>query len=315
VSWGASLALAVVVLAAVETFAATRAGTPAITADDWRAVEAALPEDAFPVLGTPWLGPRARAELAPFARPDVVGAPDLRGHARLVVLTARDDRAWRRLVAEGLGLPTLDGYADPMTSDHGALSLHVLDMPSAERITDSLAARLDELRVETPHYPAGRCKLARGRGKCSLGAAPFVTLRQAFAEVDHTARHCATLQFELQGTLRLSLPEFEYGARLLGHVGVHDFNQRLRNDAATTLEVTLPDGVRWTATHTDRQGWAPFEIPTTPGAGPLTVDITTGSPLRFDDAGDLPSTRTLCLELRGMAPRGDGPSAGEEGGE
>jgi len=302
-----------VLLAGIELVAALRSGNPAITEQDWRSVEAALPDDAFAHLGTPWLGPLARRHVAALSEPMVVGAPDLRGHPRIAVVTLGSDTTWQPRVAAQLGLPTLEGYVAPVTSRHGALALHVIDVPDAERVTDSLAAHLLDLRLETPTLAASRCKTTSREAACSLGAATFVTVREQFAEVDHVARHCTALALEMQGTVRLTLPQFRFGTRLVGHVGVHDFNNRLRNDAATTLALTLPSGARWTGTHTDRQGWAPFEVATEPGVGVLSLDVTSGSSLRFDDAGEASGVRTICLELRAMtaARVGGGSREGE----
>ena len=305
------LVLGLMLLAAIELVSALRAGEPAITERDWQSIESAIPSDAFAHLGTPWLGPLARRHVAALSDPAVVGAPDLRGHPRLAVVTLASDDTWPARVAAQLGLPTLTGQAAPVTSRHGALSLHVIELPDAEQITDSLAARLSELRLETPMLPGSRCTTTSREAACSLGASTFVTVREQFAEIDHVARRCTTVALEMQGAVRLDLPEFRFGTRLVGHVGVHDFNHRLRNDAATTLTFTLPNGAQWTATHTDRQGWAPFEVPTEPGPGPLSIDLTAGSSLRFDDAGELAGIRTLCLDLRGMTA----PVQGEQEGE
>jgi hypothetical protein len=304
--------VALVALAGLEVFAALRSAAPPLTEDEWRAVAEALPEDAFPVVGTTWLGPTARQHVAAFAEPDVVGAPDLRGHARIAVLSLANDTSWRRRVAADLGLPTLDGYVAPTTTHFGALALHVIDVPDVEVVTDSLAARREALILEAPTLPTARCKTTSRDTTCSIGAATFVKVQQRFAEIDHTPRHCTTFEFDMQGTVRLRLPSFTYGTRLIGHVGVHDFNQRLRNEASTTLSFTLPGGDRWTATHTDRQGWAPFELATEPGEAPLLLDVTVGSPARFDDFGDVPSTRTLCLDLRATTKAQVGAASAQE---
>lgn len=284
----AALLGAVGLVAAIEWFAAASSYRAAISPADWDAAAAALaalPPGEPVVLADDWLGPGARARLPAVARD--VGLPDLHGAPRLHVLALADPRT-RTVVDDLAGLaPTFTG-----ADDLGAFTLHHVTLPGAGPVLwdiladPSVAARDDR----------GPCRRSKGTWSCKQGRA---TVR--FAEVGYRPRRCLALELTDGATLELSA-RVSLGARLRGHLGLSDFNGRLRSDAPVLVELAV-DGLpraRWLLT--DMQGWAAFELPTAPGPAALTVRVTsllagTSTPGGYDpDARRVP-----CLELRALA--------------
>lgn len=279
---------AVGLVAAVEWLAAAAAYRPAISDADWDAAAAALaalPPDEPVILADDWLGPSARARLPALAR--AVGLPDLHGAPRLHVLALAD---WRtRAVEDDLaGLAPRPTGAD----DLGAFTLHHVALPGAGSVLwdmtvdPSLAARDDR----------GPCRRSRETWSCRQGRAGI-----RFAEVAYRPRRCLALELEDGATLELSA-RAALGARLRGHLGLSDFNGRLRSDAPVLVELAVDGRTRARWLLSDLQGWAAFEVPTSPGPAALTVRVTSLLAGTFTPAGYDPEARRVpCLELRALA--------------
>lgn len=283
----AALLGAVVVLAAIEWIAAAFAYRARLSAADWQAVAAAvaaLPPNEPVLLAEDWLAPSARGHVPLLARS--LGLPDLHGAPRLHVLalgdpltaTVRDDLAG--LVPEPLG-----------ADDLGALTLHHFALPGASPVLwDILSAPDLAVRDVRP------CRRAGNTWSCKHGR---TTIR--YAEVGYRPRRCLAVDVADGVTVELSA-RVALGARLRGHLGFHDFNGRLRDDAPVVVELAIAGTTRARWTITDMQGWAAFELPTAPGPADLTVRLTPLLTGTFTPAGYDPDTRRLpCLELRALA--------------
>lgn len=273
-------------VAAVEWVAAARAYRSRVGPADWNAAAAALaalPPDEPVVLAEDWLGPLARQHLLPLQRS--LGRPDLHGAPRFHVL-ALGEPLTPDLRADLGGLAP-----EPLGVDRlGPLALHHFAAPSGHVLWDILdhPALLATDRV-------GACRKAQRTWACKHGRA---TVR--YAEIGYRPRRCLAIDvsdgaaFELRGRVEL-------GARLRGHLGFSDFNGRLRDDAPAVVELEL-DGVtraRWLVS--DTQGWAAFELATTPGPAELTVRVTNLLAGTFTPAGYDPDARRVpCLDLRAL---------------
>ncbi|MDC0722264.1 hypothetical protein [Nannocystis bainbridge] len=273
-------------VAAVEWIAAARAYRSILGPADWDAAAAALaalPPDEPVLLADDWLGPTARRHLLPLQRS--LGRPDLHGAPRFHVLALgealpADLRAdLGDLAPEPLGV-------DPL----GPLTLHHFATPSGHVLWDIL----DQPALLAADR-AGPCRKAQRTWVCKHGRA---TVRHA--EIAYRPRRCLAIDMSDGAALELR-GRVDLGARLRGHLGFTDFNGRLRNDAPAIVELEL-DGVpkaRWLVS--DNQGWAAFELATTPGPAELTIRVTNLLAGTFNPGGYDPETRRIpCLDLRAI---------------
>lgn len=281
--------LAISATAALELVAAALAYRTSVDADDWEAAAAAiaaLPPDEPVLLAEDWLGPRARMQLPALAT--WLGLPDLHGAPRVHVLALGDP--WPDALREDLG----ELRPEPLGEQRlGALTLHHAALPGSGRT-------LWDLRDDpslTLRDERGACRLSRGTWSCKQGRAAL-----EYAEVGYRARRCLTLAAPDGTTLELARADAPLGTRLRGHLGLADFNARLRSDAPVLVELAVDGVVRGRWALTDAQGWAAFEVPTTPGTGDVRLRVTTLLGGSFTGPGyDPDATRTACVELRALA--------------
>jgi hypothetical protein len=281
--------LALGVLALFEVALGWRAYTDLVEPDDWSSVHAtieALPDDQPVYLATQWLGPRARMELTALRGLDEVARPDLRGHPVFHVLGVGND-VWSDQLHADLEGSTMPRLAE--RREHGGLTLttYVHDAPG--RV---LASWLDlpGLQVQTD---TGPCR-GRETWRCNEGH-----VERSVAEIDHRPRRCMMIDIADGHTATITAPDMPTGNILRGHLGFHDFNRRLRNDAPATLTVRIDDEVaaRWVVT--DAQGWWPFAVPTSPGRHDVAVEVTVAVRGTWTHEGYRPNdARNPCLELR-----------------
>lgn len=280
---------AVGLVAALEWVAAARAYRTLLAPADWEAARAALagvPPDEPVVLADDWLGPLARRHLPALQRS--LGRPDLHGAPRLHVLA----------LADPLTPPIRDDLAglapEPAGADDlGPLKLHHFTVPSSGHVLWDI---LDPPAALLARDGVGACRRAQKTWTCKQGRASV-----RHAEIGYRPRRCLALDlndgatFELRGRVDL-------GARLRGHLGMFDFNGRLRNDAPVLVELEI-DGTpraRWLVT--DNQGWAAFELATAPGPAELAVRVTSLLAGTFTPGGYDPEARRVpCLDLRAIA--------------
>lgn len=257
------LLMAVVAVAGIEWIASAFAYRSAIADGDWDDAAAALEPDLPVYVATAWLDPLARMELESAARLENLARPDLRGHQRFHVI-GRGDTWSDALEAdlEDLPRPVLEDSVDA-----GALTIATYTLETSPR-RDALLAHGD-LEVEADGQ---RCKQKgrtaaydcgdRGSGKQPVGVDTI--------EVDYRPRRCLAIDVSDGRAVTLRIDDFAFGDVLRGHVGVDDFNARLRSDAALSLEARVDGEVlaRWTF---DDEGWTPFAVATPPGAGTLEL--------------------------------------------
>jgi hypothetical protein len=283
----------VAAVALVEWLASAVVYRPALQPRDWEAAASAvaeLPADEPVWLGTPWLGPRARLHLPRLARWDAVAPPDLRGAPRFHVL-GRDGDAWAPTLQadnEDMPSPILVG-----TQPLGALALHTYEQPAAGVRVATFVEQASALLVETD---SGACKGGAGGWRCEEGRVELAAI-----EVDHRPRRCLRLELPDGATVRLRHPTMTTGDVLRGHVGVHDFNARLRSDAPVRVRVSV-DGQRvaqWLVS--DAQGWWPFAVRTEPGTHAVELELASAVRGTWQRTGyDAGLAHAPCVELRSL---------------
>lgn len=274
-------------VAALEWFAAARAYRSLLTDADWDAAAAALaalPADEPVVLADAWLGPLARARLPALQRS--LGRPDLHGVPRFHVLALGQPlTADLRADLAGLDLEPLG------RDDLGALALHHYHSQSSGHVLWDI---LDQPAL-TPADRAGPCRKAQRSWTCKHGR---VAVRHA--EIGYRPRRCLTVDMADGEALELR-GRVELGHRLRGHLGFSDFNGRLRNDAPAVVEIAVDGAPRARWLLSDSQGWAAFELATTPGPAELTVRVTSLLAGTFTPGGYDPEARRIpCLDLRAL---------------
>jgi len=286
--------VAIVVLAAVESIAAAMASRdPSASAWPQLGEQVEARDDADPVIvAQDWLGPVARLHVLSASAFDAVARPDLHGVPRFHVIGWADDGevAIARDL-EGLPMPTLEHRRR-----FGPLVWTTWVAPQAGTLVEDLTAATVSMRVATD---AGSCR-GRGSFRCDEG-----TIESRIAEIDYRPRRCVGLSVQDGTTVRMMWPSARLGDVLRGHVGIADYNARLRNDAPITIAVLIAGVEVHRATVTDLQGWTPIAIPTTPSVTAVEIVITTALSGTFTGQGYDPTpSRLTCVELRSLTGGG-----------
>lgn len=299
------------ILTASELVAGGLAYRDTLTPERWAQVQAGLDPELPILVGTAWLEPVARQELATAAEPGAMAPPDLRGLDRYQVLSYRGrDELHDRLLALS---PELPAPEVERRQRFGPLAVTTYAQPAGPRIMDDLLGhwhpRDTRLAVE-----GGRCSAKDAGFSCRGRGLPLATADLAFAEIGGRARRCinATMYDGVQ--LRATIDDFRFGDTLRGHVGFAGMNARLRSDAPVTVTVSRGDTRLGSWTFTDDQGWAELAVHTPPGPAPLIVEVQSavgGVWGRQGYTGQTP--HPVCFELRALATAAD-PAPAQDGG-
>jgi hypothetical protein len=276
--------------AAIEWCAAALAYRDRFDEHDWQALGTVI-EEIDPhepvLLASSWLGPTARMELERLRGDDAVALPDLRGLPRFHVLgvgSARWSEALEREL-EDLTRPEL-----VESRSIGPFTLATWALPKPGALVSDLARELDRVRVE------GDDAACRGRGPWRCGEGK-VGLR--IAEIDYVPRRCIGIDVGDATTVRIVHPALATGNTLRGHVGVHDFNRRLRRDAPVGLAVLVDGRVRGRWVTTDTMGWWPFAVVVEPGTHEVAIEIDVSVRGTWTSRGHEPNEAAIpCVELR-----------------
>jgi len=291
-AWALRVLGAIVVLAAAESIAAALAArdpSPVM----WPALADAIADrdDDDPVfVAQDWLGPTARMHVAAAAELTAVTHPDLHGVPRFHMIGWGDDgsKAIARAL-EGGPVPSL-----VQRREYGPLVWSTWTSPSTDVVLQTLTSGAVEVTTS-----GGPCR-GRGTHRCAEGE-----VRPRIIEVDYRPRACLATAVSDGTTVRMRWPNVQLGERLRGHVGMGDFNARLRNDAPVRVVVRIGTQEVLRRTVTDLQGWSPLEIATDPGVAAVEVELTASLGGSFGAKGyDGTHTRSTCIELRtiGGAP-------------
>lgn len=299
----------VVALALVEWGLAARVYKHAVAPADWHEAGqavAGIPPDEAVALADTWLGPRARAQMERFARPEALARPDLRGAARVHVLGVQG-RSWSpKLEAdrEDLPQPVLE-----QARDFGGLTLSTWTLPGAGTVLADFVDDLLSLRVASQ----GRKCSGRRTWKCPAGR-----VHEGWAEIEYRPRRCLLVEMSDGAGVEITYEDMPLGTTLRGHVGVHDFNRRLRSDAPTAVAVAIGER-RVDFTATDTQGWHAFAVDTRALAGTkatVTLEVVPGVRGTWQRKGyDAGKVHAVCIELRSLDEPAAEPVAGPSAGE
>ncbi len=283
------LLIGLAALAGVELAAAAASYRDVIDDADWNALALALErDDADSVrLATGWLGPRARMEVPALAASGSAAAPDLFGIETLTVV--------------GLGASWSDALDRELEGDRrpGLVEREEVGPFTLARYRFAHApSTVVDWLANPPSFstPQGLCRPSGSSWRCKEG-----TVRLQFAEVDYAPRRCFTLALPDGTPLTLRAQDMQLGTSLRGHVGVTDFNARLRSDAPISVQARIDGQSRGHFTVTDVQGWRPFVIPTTPGLHDVEFVLTDTVQGTWGRAGHEPGeARKVCFELRAL---------------
>jgi hypothetical protein len=289
--WARRGLAAILGVAAIESVAAVVAARDPGEAA-WPELAAALDarDDADPVfIAQDWLGPVARLHVPESAYLPSLTRADLHGVPRFHMLSWGDDgTAAIGRDLEGLPMPTRAASAE-----FGPLVWSTWESPEAGTVIENLTAAPHGLLVATA---SGTCR-GRGSYRCAEGA-----VEPRIAEVDYRPRSCLGVAVSDGTMVKLTWPSARLGDVLRGHIGLSDYNARLRNDAPVRVVVRAGNVEVVRATITDRQGWWPFEVATTPGIDSVEIEITAGLSGTFGAKDyDGTPTRIPCVEVRTIA--------------
>lgn len=288
-TWARRLLIGLAALAGVELAAGALVYRDTIDQADWDALAQALESDESDSvrLATGWLGPRARMEVPSLAQPDSAAAPDLHGIETLTVVGLGE--AWSDALDR-----ELEGSLRPdrvALERNGPFTLARYRFEQAPRTLVDWVTQPPALST-----PQGACQGRTSSWRCKEG-----TVKLAFAEVDYTARRCFTFALSGGTPLRFHASDMPLGTALRGHVGVTDFNGRLRSDAPIRVEARIDGQSQGHFTVTDAQGWRPFVIPTTGGTHDVEVVLTDTVQGTWGREGLKPGDgRKVCFELRAL---------------
>jgi hypothetical protein len=282
-------------LACVELVAAARAYRTTVEPEHWEAVRAAIeaaPDE--PVwLATEWLGPRARMALPALGSIEASARPDLRGAARFSVLG--HGAAWSETLEQDL-----EDLPAPTRVSERAFGPLVLTTYEQRGATEPLADLLADVGRLVVQVDGARCKGQGRMWRCNLGRAHPIT-----AEIDYRPRRCIAIEADDGVPVRIDWPATLTGDVLRGHVGFHDFNRRLRSEAAAELSVIVDGTVRARMIATDAEGWKPFAVRTEPGTHDLALEVAVAARGTWDPGGyDAGAAHAPCVEMRTFTEAG-----------
>ena len=264
-------ALALLVLAVLETLQAVIAPGRAPSDADWAAAAAVVragfrPGDLI-VAAPAWADPLARLHLG-----DLITIPMA---ARMD--DARYPRVWE-LGQRGARAPEAAGTVTEQRRV-GALTVRLVERPAA-RVSYDFLAHWKDARV-TRWQPAERvalpCPWQSDRFVCPRGG----TVRRELVEVDTRIREALLAPAQAGAILAIEFPAAELGRELVLAAGLHDVWARKYGRGTVNLEVWLAGRKLASATIGNRSGWHPIRIDTRALDGqtaPVRVQISSPEP-------------------------------------
>jgi hypothetical protein len=262
------VAVAVVLLALVETVNAFVAPFCAPTEKEWIAAAAKVragfrPGDLI-VAAPAWADPVMRQQLGDLVPVAVAGRMDAARYARVWEISQRGARA----------ADTADAHVVE-TFRHGALTVKRWEKPVVKVTFDFLAEwHRAEVSVVTPDHVEVPCAAGHDRFQCLGGA----TLKPELLEIDTTLRNGLAVDPAERSTLAVEFAEVPLGRELAVATGLHSVWLRKVGDGKVRLRV-LVDGREVGASEaTSSSGWGQKTFDTTALAGKtgkVRFEITT----------------------------------------
>jgi hypothetical protein len=239
------VAVAIVLLALVETVNAFVAPSRAPTAKDWTAAAAKVragfrPGDLI-VAAPAWADPLMRQQLGDLVPMPVAGRMDAARYARVFEISQRGARA-----TDTAGARVVE------TSRHGTLTVKRWEKPAAKVTFDFLAEwHRAEVSVLTPDHVEVPCGAAQDRFQCLGGA----TLKPELLEVDTTLRNGLALDPVERSTLVVEFAEVPLGRELAIASGLHSVWFRKLGDGKVRMRVFVDGRELGAVEATSQSGW------------------------------------------------------------
>jgi hypothetical protein len=263
---GALLAL----LGLVEAGAAVIGPRVGPTLDDWQAAARPLHAEFRPgdliVAAPAWADPLARQVAGDLLTVEQAARPD----------ADRFGRIWQLRIGAARA-PEVESLSVNSSRCFGRVCLDLFEKPHDEVLFD-LVSRFAEARVTSVDAAGAEltCQsdpsaLAPGTLRCLGGqVSPRV------AEVDYLPRRALVVQPDAGRTTHLAWRALP-GGRLVGSLGMHDFNQRKYVDGPVDVVLTIDGKEAQRTRYTQDAGWRRFELPLSPGAHDLDLAVSAPS--------------------------------------
>jgi hypothetical protein len=272
------VAVAILLLALVETVNALVAPSRAPTEKDWAAAAAKvragfLPGDLI-VAAPAWADPLMRQQLGDLVPMPVAGRMDAARYARIWEISQR-----------GASAADTAGATLAESSRHGALTLRRWQKLAAPVTFDFLAEwRRAEVSVLTPDHVDVPCGAAENRFQCLGG----MVLKPELLEIDFTLRNGLGVEPTERSTLAVEYPEVLLGRELAVASGLHSVWLRKLGDGKVQLRVLVDGRELGALDATSGSGWGVKTFDTSALAGKtgkvrfeITVDKSIGRHFGF----------------------------------
>jgi hypothetical protein len=251
------VAVAIVLLALVETVNAFVAPSRAPTDKDWAAAAAKVRAGFHPgdliVAAPAWADPLMRRELGDLVPMPVAGRMDSARYGRVWEISQRGARA-----ADTAGASVAE------SSRQGALWVKRWEKPAAHVTFDFLAEwHRAEVSVVSPGQVEVPCTAAKDRFQCLGGA----SLKPELLEIDTTLRNGLAVNPVERTTLALSFADVPLGRELAVASGLHSVWLRKSGDGKVHLRVLVDGRELGAVDATSGSGWAARTFDTTALAG------------------------------------------------
>lgn len=279
------VAVAIVLLALVETVNAFVAPSWAPTEKDWGAAAAKVRAQFRPgdliVAAPAWADPIMRRQLGDLVPLAMAGRMDAARYGRIWEISQRGARA-----ADTAGARVVD------TSCYGALTVKRWEKPAAQVTFDFLAEwHRAEVSVVTSDHVEVPCVVAQERFQCTGGT----SLKPELLEVDTTLRNGLALDPAERSTLVLEFAEVPLGRELAVASGLHSVWLRKLGDGKVRMRVLALGRELGAVEATSSSGWDLKTFDTSALAG------TTGK-VRFEITTDKAGSRHFGFAAEARSP-------------
>ncbi|MFI5288120.1 MAG: hypothetical protein ACHQ17_00645 [Polyangia bacterium] len=270
-----ALAIALVLLALVETVSALTAPYRVASNADWEAaaaeVRAGFRSGDLIVFAPAWSDQVGRAHLGDLVTVEMAGRADADRYGRVWQVSIRGARAPETAQATLL-----------RTERHGRVTVALYQKPSVTVLYDFTShaadARVTELSRHSDERP---CYKQRTGFRCA-----GVTVEPRTLEVGYAPHRGILTPADGDRLTRLEFSNVLLGRTLVGYTGLHDFYSRLKGDGPVDFAVFIDGQKRFALHYEQAMGWRRFTVDTTPLAG-------TRHTVRFEVSSPRPAWRTF----------------------
>jgi hypothetical protein len=279
-------ALAIALLAIVETGNALVAPSRAPKDADWAAAEQAVragwrPGDLI-VAAPAWADPILRVHLGDVIPAAVAGRLDDERFARVWEVSQRGARA-----------PEAGRGAVALERRFGALTVRLVERPAA-RVSYDFVDRWTDARVTREQLGRPPIPCPRGGDRFQCPDVTFNYVRRQIVEVDTRLRQALLAQPVGGAAVVIEYPAVPLGRELVIATGLHDVWMRKAARGQVDLRVIVGGQPAASVTTANESGWLVTHVDTTARAGQLL-------PVRFEIRSAAPYARhfALAAEARG----------------